>query len=329
MNRRPEQAERSSGLAARLFSIESLLAAMLCLLALATVAASLAHHHYLCDLMANLRMQGLIALIVVGGIALARRQKGTTGGILTLILVNAFSLGTETPGATPVQGAESIRVTFFNVLASNQNHDAIMEDLKKSQADVMVVLELTTTLSKRLARTFGKSHPYQLMRPDDSGNFGIGMLSSGPMDRREVFLSDAGIDSLDVDIDGFRILATHPLPPMQARLFELRNRQLQQVADRIVGTKANTTPTKTILVGDLNLTPWSPVFDELERSSHLRRAQVGFGITPTWYAFPTWAGGLVIDHALISHDLQCVDSEVGPDAGSDHRSVTVLIRSRQ
>ncbi len=79
-----------------------------------------------------------------------------------------------------------------------------------------------------------------------------------------------------------------------------------------------------IVLGDLNLTPWSPLFSDLEASTELTRARHGYGLTPTWYAkVGTFAMGLVLDHCLISDELECVSHRVGADIGSDHRAVIV------
>ncbi len=71
-----------------------------------------------------------------------------------------------------------------------------------------------------------------------------------------------------------------------------------------------------ILVGDLNLTPWSPHLATFEQASHLRRAVTGWNLTPTWYRFPAFPFGLVLDHALISEHLICNRHQVGSDMGS-------------
>ena len=79
-----------------------------------------------------------------------------------------------------------------------------------------------------------------------------------------------------------------------------------------------------IVLGDLNLTPWSPLFSDLEASTELTRARHGYGLAPTWYAkVGTFTMGLVLDHCLISDELECVSHRVGADIGSDHRAVIV------
>ena len=41
-----------------------------------------------------------------------------------------------------------------------------------------------------------------------------------------------------------------------------------------------------VLLGDLNLTPWSPLFLELQSRSGLVRGISDFSLEPTWYRFP-------------------------------------------
>jgi endonuclease/exonuclease/phosphatase (EEP) superfamily protein YafD len=72
-----------------------------------------------------------------------------------------------------------------------------------------------------------------------------------------------------------------------------------------------------VLVGDLNLTPWSPAFGRLLDASSLRDTALGRGIAPTWLSSIPFIG-LPIDHVLVSPDIAVQARRVGPDVGSDH-----------
>ena len=80
---------------------------------------------------------------------------------------------------------------------------------------------------------------------------------------------------------------------------------------------------------DDDTTPWSPVFSDFEQRSGLRRARDGFSVKPTWYSYPIFPMGLMLDHGMISESLQCVYHTTGPDIGSDHRSVTLKLAIRE
>jgi endonuclease/exonuclease/phosphatase (EEP) superfamily protein YafD len=71
------------------------------------------------------------------------------------------------------------------------------------------------------------------------------------------------------------------------------------------------------VVGDLNVTPWSPTFRDLLQAPGLVDTARGRGLRGTW---PVCLPGMriPIDHCLVSGDLQVLDRQVGPGVGSDH-----------
>ena len=107
--------------------------------------------------------------------------------------------------------------------------------------------------------------------------------------------------------------------------WEARNEQLFNIAARFDENTCN------VMVGDFNLTPWSPNFQKVVAAGNLTDASKKpsgptpgltlSGLTPTWYGFPTWIGGLKIDHALVSNEVSVEDLEIGPDVDSDHRAL--------
>jgi endonuclease/exonuclease/phosphatase (EEP) superfamily protein YafD len=79
------------------------------------------------------------------------------------------------------------------------------------------------------------------------------------------------------------------------------------------------------VVGDFNMTPWSPYFPEILRVSGLKNSLVGAGFQPSW---PSWLPALLripIDHALVSEEFEVVERKVGPHIGSDHRPLIIKI----
>ncbi len=112
---------------------------------------------------------------------------------------------------------------------------------------------------------------------------------------------------------------------MNAALFKQRNRQLEDVADRIRKFRQNGSGIPLLLLGDLNLTPWSPWFLKLQSQTGLVRGVSSFTLAPTWYLFPIFPCGLAIDHGLIEPNLVFTDLRIGKPIGSDHRSVTLSI----
>ena len=72
-----------------------------------------------------------------------------------------------------------------------------------------------------------------------------------------------------------------------------------------------------VLLGDLNITPWSPYFKDFIQVTGLQESRKGLGLYPTW---PTWLPPLriPIDHSLISIGITVQAFSLGHDIGSDH-----------
>ena len=81
----------------------------------------------------------------------------------------------------------------------------------------------------------------------------------------------------------------------------------------------------TLIVGDLNASPWQPAFRRLTGSGwHDAADVVGRGLRPTW---PSWSPLPIspIDHALVSTGLGVTGADVTPIDGSTHRALIVTL----
>jgi endonuclease/exonuclease/phosphatase (EEP) superfamily protein YafD len=102
---------------------------------------------------------------------------------------------------------------------------------------------------------------------------------------------------------------------------QLRNRQLAALAQV---AREHTWP--LVVIGDLNITPFSPLFARTLRAGKLASCDGG-GLHPTWPArvAPLF---IQIDHCLASAGIQTEDFRVGPYLGSDHYPISVKVGSR-
>jgi endonuclease/exonuclease/phosphatase family metal-dependent hydrolase len=91
-----------------------------------------------------------------------------------------------------------------------------------------------------------------------------------------------------------------------------RNEQLALLAER---ARAVTLP--LVVVGDMNITPFSPWFQQLLVDGALRSAADGFGWQPSWPSFIPLAG-IQIDHALVNSRVAVEHFTRGSPTGSDH-----------
>ncbi|MCA9066718.1 MAG: endonuclease/exonuclease/phosphatase family protein [Planctomycetaceae bacterium] len=297
----------------------------------ASLLTLLAQEFWLADLVANLRIQLLIGLASTAALgAISRKWKLLALPVVLAIwqgtwIIPAFQYG-ETADSEPL-----IRVCSMNVLTSNRNHDAILAQMRELDADVVAVLELSSSLSSRIVRDLDDLYPHRYLIPDDGGNFGIGLLSKVPFQSvGQVNFSRFQLPSIDATVvsegNSIRILATHTIPPMGRDRFQDRNQHLQNIATWLNDSATNNS--RVIVTGDLNLTPWSPVFRSWCRDAELDNATDGCGLGPTWYRFPGFPFGLILDHGLCSWTLAGTRTCVADAMGSDHRAVVFEFRDR-
>lgn len=323
-----EQRESHSTIASASWFLTRMLLIALCASTLLTLFA---RTHWFADLLANLRMQQLIALTAALVMCVMHRRWMGLAVVVLLVAMHLpwFGSALRRSNRREIDERSRLTVTLANVLTGNRRHADIADDLTSRDPDIILVLEIGSTLAAKLSAEITQVYPYAIVRSQDEGNFGIGLYSKYPLGDEDVFTSNLGIESITATVkivdQAYRIYATHPLPPIGARGFSARNAHLSQLALRIKKFQTQSPATPVVLVGDLNLTPWSPLFADLERASGLVRAGCALDMTPTWYRFQSFPFGLILDHGLISKHLQCISYTVGPDIGSDHRSITLTL----
>ncbi len=316
----------------------------ICVMGLVTLLTWFAMNFWLADLLANLRVQQMIALVCLSVIAVALRRWrwGCIAVAMMVVHLPSFSSLLASGPAVERDSSCDLTVMVANVLTSNPQHDAVIEQVRQSDADVVAILELGPPLHASLEQTIASIYPHRITLPSDVGNFGIGLYSRWPLEKSDQFsLNIRRIHSIAATIrkDGhaYRVVATHPLPPMGASGFRNRNDHLTQLGHRLADYRKRNPQEHVILMGDLNLTPWSPIFDEFLTGVDLDWVGQGMGIReglqPTWYA-KNWRAkdwyplGLVLDHVLISREMQVQSRRVGSFNGSDHRAVVVGVNAR-
>jgi endonuclease/exonuclease/phosphatase family metal-dependent hydrolase len=168
-------------------------------------------------------------------------------------------------------------------------------------------------------RQLAADYPHRLI---NAGNdvTGIAVLSrAAPHHSNTLDLARNGVPSylLTFESEGgsISVLGTHLGWPLGADNSRVRNSQLAALAQL---ARDHTGP--LVIVGDLNITPFSPVFQQALREGGLRRCVPDAGLTPTW---PAWFPPLFIqiDHCLATAGVQAWG--FGRDPIGSHRSCEV------
>ncbi len=275
------------------------------------------------DLLSHFRVQyfwGMLLLAVI--LLVARCYKSaifcSVFALINLSVLLPFYFGgaNDLPESTP-----TLRVLMSNVNTHKGNPEKVMQFITKIDPDI-VVLEEIGDRWLGLIENLEKSHPYSCMKLRND-NFGIGLFSKYPLeDENIVYLGGSGVPSVvavvKADFGKLGVVATHPVPPFNAKYSKYRNKQLTSIAYYI----RDWPQSPLILLGDLNTTPWNMHYKNLIKISGLIDSSKGWGIQPTWPIFSPLLE-IPLDHLLHTKDLSIVRREIGPDVGSDHYPLIV------
>jgi endonuclease/exonuclease/phosphatase (EEP) superfamily protein YafD len=279
--------------------------------------------HWALDLLAHFRWQyGIASVLVLAWAVWSRRRVLATLAALTLLL-NAALIGQLAWTAhidDEVANDFSMRVVAFNVLTSNPDKQRALDYLLATDADVIGLVEVDQTWLEAMVPLQAK-YPYQFAEPRPD-NFGVALFSRIPLERAELlWLGEPQLPSIEASMwhqgRHLSVIVTHPMPPMGARNAALRDGQLARLADHVSQLQM-----PVLVVGDLNVTPWSAGMRILTaRGLGLRSLRPPW--TPTWRATSVFA--VPIDHALSTAPLVITSRSVGPDLGSDHRPLDFTV----
>ena len=213
-----------------------------------------------------------------------------------------------------------IRAMLINVNTEQGDPARVMAAVRRENPDILALEEISDKWVKALDPIF-QQYPYQKFETRED-NFGIGLLSRIPFVSAKVeSIGKADVPSIvaELAVDGktVTLIATHPVPPAGAEYSANRNDQLEQLAARAAATHG-----PLLLLGDLNVTPWSCHYRKLIRTSRLTDSAAGRTITATWPTF-LHSLGIPLDHCFHSAEVVITSRQVGDHDGSDHYPLIV------
>lgn len=241
-----------------------------------------------------------------------------------LFLVQPWSLYLRSPPAVAEDATNSITVLSWNILAVNRSYAEIEEVIQQADADVVVLIETQPNLLEQLPYLTA-SYPISHKVLDWGGN-GICLFSRvagteielEPFDcpqQPALIASIPGESNRDGQSKSVQLVGLHTLSPVPIRRTVLRDRQLAALRD---WSAQQMTP--ICVCGDLNTTPWTHSFWQVERAGFVD-SRLGVGNLATW---PSLLGrwGIPIDHALTKGACHISERRVLATApGSDHRPI--------
>ena len=270
------------------------------------------------ELATHFRVQYVIVYSFLTLTMLAKRQWVLFGVATTCTLIHLLAIlpvylsPLETPIAQP---PDSIKILSSNVHGKNNHHGQILNLASRESPDVVVLQEVDGTWLQSL-ESLHKTHPHRLVAKSRSYER-LALYSRYPIVTSQErhygrYRVPILIATLNIKNHPLTIYAAHLTSPTSPQDAQARNQELNLIANEI-----NSAKEPAILVGDLNITPWSPYFNDLIRNTGLKDSRNGFGIQASWpsYLLPFL---IPLDHCLVDPSIQVRDRRLGPNIGSDH-----------
>lgn len=297
-------------------------------LGLATLLALLADLWWLFELFVHFTVQyaALFGLaLVIAALARARPLVVLAAAGLAINLARiALSLASPPSSATDAASLD-VRIVTYNVFLGRQDDPVVTEFFAASDADIIVLQEFPVEgIPALLARLPG--YPYWTAE-GAAMTQGAVILSRWPIiSSAAIPLSDqpTHVTRAEIGADGhhFTLYGAHLQWPLVPRLARLRDSEADTLG-RVLSMCAGA----CLVIGDFNMTPWSPGFRGLLASGGLADCA---GDQPLLSSWPTFfaPARIRIDHCLVNKEWEVRDARQGPRLPSDHFPMVYDLRLR-
>jgi len=302
---------------------------LLKLLAVGTIVISLsalaAGEWWVLELTAHFRGQYLAAQATLLLLLALRARWLWCLTLLPVMVLNVVPLAPYWPRQTmddPLLG-DPLTVMSANLNNSNTDYGRFLGLLEAAPPDIVLLVEFNAGWGEA-ARRLHTIYPHRIEIPKDD-RYGIALFSRRPfLNQRSIRLQSTSAIDVRVSVSGrsVRVLGVHLRSPTSRAWSEERNRQL---AELTAIARRETDP--LLVLGDFNISPYSPIFASTLAASGLRDSRRGRSWYFTWPTFLPLLG-IPIDLCMLSEHFAALDSRRGPSFGSDHypMSATVALR---
>jgi endonuclease/exonuclease/phosphatase (EEP) superfamily protein YafD len=299
-------------------------------LLLFNVLGLLAAYHWLFDVFVHFKLQYFIAALVLFVAALAYRRAwlAVCMAALSVCLFAELQFANSHPFAKVPSLRPNLTLVQYNKYYYSDDYDDIGAWIRNpaNDFDIIIVNESSPESLKPMAEQFGDVFPHQY--PDDYlQRFNdISVLSKWPftirpqpMEKRNGQIYNVSkINLYKNGLEPVVIYAYHTQTPVGPNDAALRNFELEEFSAII----ANQQEENVIAVGDWNITPYSPHFRDILKTTGLSYQNYGWFPQTTW---PRYGGvrflKIPIDHVLFDDSLALVSLKAGPTFESDHNSL--------
>ncbi len=265
-------------------------------------------------------LAGTLLVLILAALA----RSGMLAVLATLLVIincTHFALALQGGAQQAAPGAPRfLRVATFNVWYDNDRIDDVAKFLADTDADLVVMQEVTKDNWGRLRQALGSRYPYSL------GDFGLVILSKykiiadGRLDRGDYQPgSSPMLRWAQVEVNGVPVefAGVHLSRPFHPAL------QAQDVAVLTDFVRHQTRP--LIVAGDFDLTPWTDKLTGFTQATGLDRYNSFHFTWPLHFHGSALVPFVATDNVFASVQFAKIATRAGPRLGSDHRPIVADI----
>lgn len=285
------------------------------------------------DLFSHFRLQYVVLLLLCLLFFILKQNK--LWGIVSLLflLLNIYEispvyLNPKSTQLTQKNDSETLRLLNINIEYSNRNSEAVLKEIERVDADVLVLVEYTEWWKNAL-NSLNAKYPFQESVIQTTNDFGLCVYSRFPLSPKQIHrFNNIDTPTLETDInfngEEITLFAFHPPAPV-SKVFGFWGRD--KVYSEFIPYLQKNTSQSTLVVGDFNASPFSYIFKKMLKETQLKNTQNGFG----WQgSFPRkmYPVHISIDHCLMSDDFICTKRKTGNITDSDHLPVYLELQMK-
>lgn len=278
------------------------------------------------DLFSHFRIQYVLLGFLILPILLWLKRYWIALVVTVAIVFHSFSLWPYLQGSRVMASLEEpshMTLLFANVYYEDADYDKVTSVVSTENPDVVVFAEVSHKTFDALQPLLEKSYPYSGFQ-EGEGAYDISYFSKEKpaLDEFLYFSDDNPSIFLEYQWQGKKlsVLGTHPHSPMAAQSTKDRDEHLNAALDY-----AATIEGPMIVMGDFNISQFSPKFPKLLQRSGFIDTQLEFGLQPSWHASNPPILRIPIDQVVVNKDVKVYDRYVGASTGSDHLPVIVKV----
>jgi len=238
------------------------------------------------------------------------------------------------PAAQDLAGPGLLKIITYNRHNSLTTHQEMVDFIKAENPDIFFILEANQTHAEAVKKDLKEIYPYTIAFPKQDA-FGMVAVSKHPWKQKWKTFSQTKIKGIDnflliarIQPEGQKpvsFYALHAPPPLTPGRFAQRNAELEHAAT-FINSKHRDASDNVVLLGDWNITPYSPFFSQLLNTTGFKNQTTTRFFIPTWPTQYYSPFQIPIDHILHRGQMTLVEKRLGPSLGSDHHAVVAVYR---